>query len=61
MDDADAPMPAVTAVLDEAPHACARLSSGHPVQIATVANDVRAALQLSNLATVDAGRSVVLI
>src|SRR3989442_5654255 len=61
MDDADAPMPAVTAVLDEPPHARAGLSSGHPMQIATVAKDVRAALQPSNLTTVDARRGVVLI
>src|SRR5205823_3990568 len=56
VDDADASVAPVPAVLDEPLDAGARLGSRHAVQVAAVADDVRTLLQLPDLASVDAVR-----
>jgi hypothetical protein len=59
--DADASKLTVTAVLDEPSDAHAGLGSRHPVQVAPVSDGVLAALQLPDLAPVDAMRGEVLV
>src|SRR6266566_3521004 len=56
VDDADASVTPVPAVLDEPLDAGACLGSRHAVQVKAVADDVRTLLQLPDLAAVDAVR-----
>src|SRR6266851_723603 len=59
--DADAPMSAVTAVVDEPPHPRARVRRRHAVQVAPVADDVLSALQFPDLAPIHTIRGEVII
>jgi hypothetical protein len=59
MDDAHTPVPAVPAIFEEPPHAGAAVCRRLAVQVGPVFGGVRSALQLSDLAPVDAGRSEV--
>ena len=61
VDDADAAMAAVAAVVDESPHARARLHRRLAVQVAPIRDWVLPALQLSDFAPVDARRREVVI
>lgn len=61
MHDADAPMPMMTAILDEPVHARARVRRRHAVQIAPVCGDVLSSLQLPDLSPINAWRSEALV
>lgn len=61
VDDADAPVPTVTAPLNEMPDVHARLRHRHAVQVASIADDVLSAPQLSDLAPVNAWRCEIFV
>jgi len=61
VDDADASVAVVPAVLEEPLDAGARLGSRHAVQVAPVADDVSTLLELPDLAAVDAVRDEIVL
>ena len=54
VDDADASMTSVPAVVNEPTHDAERLGTRHAVQVAPIADDVAALFQFPDLAPIDA-------
>ena len=61
VDDADASMAAMPAVLDQPFHAGERFGSRHAVQVVPVVDDVFTSFQLPDLAPIDAVRNEVAV
>ena len=61
VDDADASMAAMPAVLDQPFHSGERFGSRHAVQVVPVVDDVFTSCQLPDLAPIDAVRNEVVV